>query len=78
MNVMTFLSTMEISPVLLVLVGILGVVLLETTLTFEQFRQHLRIEEKSQVRDGTNTDFKVYVNNVSNVQSRSSSKTIST
>ena len=47
-------------------------------LTFEQFGQHLQIEEESQVRDGTNTDFKVYVNNVSNVQSGSSSKTIST
>ena len=47
-------------------------------LTFEQFGQHLRIEEESQVRDGTNTNFKVYVNNVSNVQSGSSSKTIST
>ena len=47
-------------------------------LIFEQFGQHLRIEEESQVRDGTNTDFKVYVNNVSNVQSGSSSKTIST
>ena len=46
-------------------------------LTFEQFRQHLQIEEESQVRNGTNTDFKVYVNNVSNVQSGSSSKTIS-
>ena len=46
-------------------------------LTFEQFRQHLQIEEESQVRNGTNTDFKVYMNNVSNVQSGSSSKTIS-
>ena len=27
-------------------------------LTFEQFRQHLRIEEESQVREGTNTDLK--------------------
>ena len=43
-------------------------------LTLEQFR-HLRIEEESRVRDGTNTDFKVNVNNVSNVQSGSSSKT---
>ena len=47
-------------------------------LTLKQFGQHLRIEEESQVRDGTNTNFKVYVNNVSNVQSGSSSKTIST
>ena len=40
-------------------------------LTLEQFGQHLQIEEKSQVRDVTNTDSKV---NVSNVQSGSSSK----
>ena len=44
-------------------------------LTLEQFGQHLRIEEESQVRDGTNTDSKVNVNNVSYVQSGSSSKT---
>ena len=44
-------------------------------LTLEQFRQHFRIEEKSWVRDVTNTDSKVNVNNVSNVQSGSSSKT---
>ena len=43
-------------------------------LTLEKFGQHLRIEEESQVRDGTNTNFKVNVNNVSNVQSGSSSK----
>ena len=41
-------------------------------LTLKQFGQHLRIEEESQVRDGTNTDSKV---NVNNVQSGSSSKT---
>ena len=35
--------------------------------TLEQFGQHLQIEEESRVRDGTNTDFKVNVNNVSNV-----------
>ena len=44
-------------------------------LTLERFRQHLRIEEESWVRDVTNTDSKMNVNNVSNVQSRSSSKT---
>ena len=44
-------------------------------LTLEQFGQHLRIEEESRVRDVTNTDSKVNVNNVSNVQSGSSSKT---
>ena len=41
-------------------------------LTLERFRQHLWIEEESRVRDGTNTDSKV---NVNNVQSGSSSKT---
>ena len=41
-------------------------------LTLKQFGQHLRIEEESRVRDGTNTDSKV---NVNNVQSGSSSKT---
>ena len=35
---MAFLSTMETSPVLLVLVGIHGVVLLETTSTFVHFQ----------------------------------------
>ena len=44
-------------------------------LTLEQFGQHLWIEEESWVRNGTNTDSKVNVNNVSNVQSGSSSKT---
>ena len=44
-------------------------------LTLEQFGQHLRIEEESWVRDGTNTDSKVNVNYVSNVQSGSSNKT---
>ena len=44
-------------------------------LTLQQFRQHLRIEEESRVRDVTNTDSKVNVNNVSNVQSGSSRKT---
>ena len=44
-------------------------------LTLEQFGQYLRIEEESRVRDVTNTDSKVNVNNVSNVQSGSSSKT---
>ena len=44
-------------------------------LTLEQFGQHLRIEEESWVRDVTDTDSKVNVNNVSNVQSWSSSKT---
>ena len=44
-------------------------------LTLEQFGQHLRIEEESRVRNGTNTDSKVNVNNVTNVQSGSSSKT---
>ena len=41
-------------------------------LTLEQFEQHLRIEEESRVRDGTNTNSKV---NVSNVLSGGSSKT---
>ena len=44
-------------------------------LTLEQFGQHLWIEEESRVRDGTNIDSKVNVNNGSNVQSESSSKT---
>ena len=44
-------------------------------LTLEQFGQYLRIEEESRVRDVTNTDSKVNVNNMSNVQSGSSSKT---
>ena len=44
-------------------------------LTLERFRQHLWIEEESWVRDGTNTDSNVNVNNVSNVQSGSLSKT---
>ena len=44
-------------------------------LTLEQFGQHLRNEKESQVIDGTNIDSKVNVNNVSNVQSGSSSKT---
>ena len=44
-------------------------------LTLEQFGQHLRIKEESRFRDVTNTDSKVNVNNVSNVQSGSSSKT---
>ena len=44
-------------------------------LTLEQFEQHLRIEEESRVRDGTNTNSKVNMNNVSNVQSGSLSKT---
>ena len=44
-------------------------------LTLEQFGQHLRIEKESWVRDVTNTDFKVNIINVSNVQSGSSSKT---
>ena len=35
---MAFLSTMETSPVLLVLVGIHGVVLIETTPTFVHFQ----------------------------------------
>ena len=43
--------------------------------TLEQFGQHLRIEEESRVRDVTNIDSKVNVNNVSNVQSESSSTT---
>ena len=41
-------------------------------LTLEQFGQHLQIEEESRVRDRTNTDSKV---NVNNVQSGSLSKT---
>ena len=44
-------------------------------LTLEKFGQHLQIEEESQVRDVTNTNSKVNMNNVSNVQSGSSSKT---
>ena len=44
-------------------------------LTLEQFGQHLWIEEESRVRDGTNIDSKVNVNNESNGQSGSSSKT---
>ena len=44
-------------------------------LTLEQFKQYLRIEEESWVRDGTNTNSKVNMNNVSNVQSGSLSKT---
>ena len=43
--------------------------------TLEQFGQHLRNEKESQVIDGTNIDSKVNVNNVSNVQGGSSSKT---
>ena len=41
-------------------------------LTLEQFEQHLQIEKESRVRNETNTDSKV---NVNNVQSGSSSKT---
>ena len=41
-------------------------------LTLEKFGQHLQIEEESRVRDVTNTDSKV---NVNNVQSGGSSKT---
>ena len=44
-------------------------------LTLEKFGQHLRNEKESQVIDGTNIDSKVNANNVSNVQSGSSSKT---
>ena len=44
-------------------------------LTLEQFGHHLQIEEECGARDGTNIDSKVNVNNVSNVQSGSSSKT---
>jgi len=33
-------------------------------LTLEQFKQHLRIEKESQVRNETNTDSKVNTNNV--------------
>ena len=44
-------------------------------LTLEQFRHHLQIEELCWVRDGTNINSKLNVNNVSNVQSGSSSKT---
>ena len=44
-------------------------------LTLEQFGKHLRIEKESWVRDVTNTDSKVNIINVSNVQSGSSSKT---
>ena len=36
-------------------------------LTLEKFGQHLQIEEESRVRDVTNTNSKVNVNNVSNV-----------
>ena len=44
-------------------------------LTLDQFRQHHWIEEESPVRGVSNTDSKVNVNNGSNVQSESSSKT---
>ena len=44
-------------------------------LTLEQFRQHLQNKQESRVRDVTNTNSKVNVNNVSNVQSGSLSKT---
>ena len=44
-------------------------------LTLEKFEQYLRIEDESQVRDVINTDSKVNVNNVINVQSGSLSKT---
>ena len=45
-------------------------------LTLEQFGQHLRIEEESWVRDGTNTDSKMNVNNMSNFLSRSEERRV--
>ena len=46
--------------------------------TLEQFGQHLQIEEESWIRDVTNINSKVNVNNVSNVQSGVRVRPIST